>query len=175
MAHFLSPLNRILFSWGNFHLRAWRLNMLLNSTPGFLAIILMWMLPETAKFLISVGKMDRAYETLNRLCLKNRGTDLASLGITGVFQADLPESTDKRKFCESLWYDTVPLFKPPYLKNFLICTVILSGYFFVWVCAGWPLANSYHILSPSGAMGSRYGLWSYVKTCLIPIWSSATW
>ncbi|XP_030570429.1 putative transporter svop-1 isoform X2 [Drosophila novamexicana] len=131
VAHFLSPLNRILFSWGNFHLRAWRLNMLLNSTPGFLAIILMWMLPETAKFLISVGKMDRAYETLNRLCLKNRGKDLASLGITGVFQADLPESTDKRKFCESLWYDTVPLLKPPYLKNFLICTVILSGYFFV--------------------------------------------
>ncbi|XP_064546109.1 solute carrier family 22 member 13-like isoform X2 [Drosophila montana] len=132
VAHFLSPLSRILFSWGNFHLRAWRLNMLLNSTPGFIAIILMWILPETAKFLLSVGKEDRAYETLNRLCLKNRGKDLQSLGITGVFQADLPESSaKKRNFFESLWYDTVPLFKPPYLRNFLICTVILSGYFFV--------------------------------------------
>ncbi|KRF84523.1 putative transporter SVOPL isoform X2 [Drosophila virilis] len=110
VSHFLSPLNRILFSW---------------------AIALMWILPETAKFLLSVGKVDRAYETLDRLCLKNRGKDLASLGITGVFQADLPESTVKRNFCESLWYDTVPLFKRPYLKNFLICTIILSGYFFV--------------------------------------------
>ncbi|XP_034483580.1 synaptic vesicle glycoprotein 2B-like [Drosophila innubila] len=132
LAHVFEPLHTVLWSMGSFHVRVWRLCMLLNLIPGIIALIAFSVLPESAKYLLSVGNNEAAYEILNRLCLSNRRESLETLNVTRVTQAHIPPILEKQSNCiYRLWYETLPLFKPPYVKQYVIIVLIICAYFFV--------------------------------------------
>ncbi|KAM8710481.1 hypothetical protein ACLKA7_017149 [Drosophila subpalustris] len=132
LAHLFDPLHTVLWSMGSFHIRVWRLCMLLNLIPGILSLIAFWVLPESAKFMLSKGNAEGAYNTLNRLCRYNRKQSLESLGVTSVTQPNAQVPVEKESnFFHRLWYETLPLLRPPYWKPLLIITCIICGYFFV--------------------------------------------
>lgn len=133
-AYLLAPLDRIMFTLYKLNWRAWRLSMFINLIPGILSIIILVFLPESAKFLLFVGKDKLAYETVDRLYKLKRKRDLASIGITAINDPDSPvKLKEKSNCCIEIWRDTVPLFKRPYVANFMICSIILCGILFVWV------------------------------------------
>ncbi|KAL7732659.1 hypothetical protein ACLKA6_013583 [Drosophila palustris] len=132
LAHLFDPLHSVLWSMGSFHVRVWRLCMLLNLIPGILSLIAFWALPESAKFMLSKGNAEGAYKTLNRLCRYNRRQSLESLGVTSVTQPNAQVPVEKQSnFFHRLWFETLPLLRPPYGKPLLIITCIICGYFFV--------------------------------------------
>ncbi|XP_023178739.1 uncharacterized protein LOC111604771 isoform X2 [Drosophila hydei] len=131
-AYLLAPLDRIMFTLYKLNWRAWRLSMFINLIPGILSIIILVFLPESAKFLLFVGKDKLAYETVDRLYKLKRKRDLASIGITAINDPDSPvKLKEKSNCCIEIWRDTVPLFKRPYVANFMICSIILCGILFV--------------------------------------------
>lgn len=132
VAYMLAPMNRVMFTMYKFKWQTWRLSLLINMTPGILAIIFFATLPESAKFLLSIGEDERAYQTINRLYKSKRKQDLTSVGITGVTDPDTPSNLgDNRNCCVKIWRGTAPLFRQPLVGNFLICTTILCGFLFV--------------------------------------------
>ncbi|XP_017861493.1 PREDICTED: putative transporter svop-1 isoform X1 [Drosophila arizonae] len=132
VAYMLTPMDRVLFTMYKLNWQAWRLSMLINMTPGILAIIFFSTLPESAKFLLSIGQDERAYQTINRLYKSKRKQDLTSVGITGVTDPNSPSNLeDNRNCCVKIWRGTAPLFRQPLVGNFLICTTILCGFLFV--------------------------------------------
>jgi len=129
LATLMRPLGRVLWSMGDYDVRVWRFNLLLHCLPGVLAFIGMWVLPETAKFLISVGDYDGAYKVLDRLCLKNRRQDLKSFGVTGVTQPRMgPRLSQSKRFVTRFSQDMKMIFGRSYLKPILQVTIILSAF-----------------------------------------------
>ncbi|EDW78733.2 uncharacterized protein Dwil_GK12592 [Drosophila willistoni] len=134
LAHFIGSMKCVLFSVGSFDIRLWRLSVLLNTAPGVLAFIAMFILPESAKYLLSVGKSEKAFNILNGLCKKNRGQDLQSFGVTSITQPNLRsdfEGQERKCFLLQVWLETIPLFKPPFRRPILLLMMVMSGNFFV--------------------------------------------
>ncbi|XP_017843100.2 synaptic vesicle glycoprotein 2A isoform X1 [Drosophila busckii] len=132
VAYLFQPLNRIVFSWGTFDICRWRISLLVNAIPGFVAFGTMFILPETPKFLLSKRKDERAFAVLNRLCIINHRKDLKSFGVTSVWQDNVQEDQSPPRCCLiQMWLDTKPLFKPPYVRPFLHVTAVVCCLFFV--------------------------------------------
>ncbi|KAL7732656.1 hypothetical protein ACLKA6_013582 [Drosophila palustris] len=129
LATFMRPLTTVMWRMGDFDVRAWRLSLLAHCLPGVVAFCCMWLLPETAKFMLSKGDSDGAYNTLNRLCLSNRKRDLRSYGVTSVTQPHLgARLSQSRRFVSRLWQDLYSIISRPYLPPFVQITIILSGF-----------------------------------------------
>ncbi|KAM8710480.1 hypothetical protein ACLKA7_017148 [Drosophila subpalustris] len=129
LATVMRPLKTVMWRMGDFDVRVWRLSLLAHCLPGAIAFCCMWLLPETAKFMLSKGDSDGAYNTLNRLCLSNRKRDLQSYGITSVTQPHLgARLSQSRRFVSRLWQDLYSIISRPYLRPFIQITIILSGF-----------------------------------------------
>lgn len=110
--------------------KPWRFFIAVCGIPGFLAALALLILPESPKFVLSKGNKQAAYQILKRMNRYNNGKR-ALFEEFEVHEEDDPvesralENTDKRiSFFKSVWNQTTPLFKPPYLKTtFLLCTI----------------------------------------------------
>ncbi|XP_060657174.1 putative transporter svop-1 isoform X2 [Drosophila nasuta] len=130
--HLNEPLDSVLWSWDTFHVRRWRLCLFFNYVPGLIGLIIIYLLPESVKFLLSIGDGERAYEALDRLCKRNHGKSLSELDVTGVTQPHIRVSIiSHRKFFVRMWYDTKPLFGESYRKPVILIILIMCGVFFV--------------------------------------------
>lgn len=128
-AHLMFPLKTHIIKIMSFQLRRWRICALLIAIPGILAFIGMLYLPESAKWFLSKGNNQSAYNTLDQLFVKNKKRDLSSMGVTGVTQSRISEDSELTS-----WQRVTLMFKPPIGKPFMCNSVILSILFFVYVC-----------------------------------------
>ncbi|XP_034133435.1 synaptic vesicle 2-related protein isoform X1 [Drosophila guanche] len=108
--------------YNNYTFSSWRLLILLNLLPGITAFILLYRLPESPKYYLSVNEDDKAMAVLEQCCRLNKGKDvtLASLGVDSVTQPRLRGATIKRNCLARLWYESLPLLKRPYFRSFFL-------------------------------------------------------
>ncbi|XP_002134703.2 synaptic vesicle glycoprotein 2C-like isoform X1 [Drosophila pseudoobscura] len=101
---------------------SWRLLILLNLLPGLTAFVMLYRLPESPKYYLSVNENGKALAVLEECCRINKGKDvtLASLGVNSVTQPRLRGATIKRNCVARLWYESLPLLQKPYVRNFFL-------------------------------------------------------
>lgn len=94
-------------------------------------------LPESPKFVLSQGNNDQAYEILRKMNRINNGKNAEFRRFDLLPEVEsienrqlLLECENKRfAFLRSVWIQTVPIFKPPYLlATVLICTIQFGIY-----------------------------------------------
>lgn len=113
--------------------KPWRFFMIVCGIPGFLCGLFLLFLPESPKFLLSIGKDKEAIKVLKRMYRWNVGDD-REFELNGI----IPEKdTTVRKeenannnsnivttFLSTMWTQTVPLFEQKYRRiTVIICTI----------------------------------------------------
>ncbi|XP_055843962.1 synaptic vesicle glycoprotein 2A-like [Episyrphus balteatus] len=113
--------------------KPWRFFMIVCGIPGFLCGLFLIFLPESPKFLLSVGKDKEAIEVLKRMYRWNVGDD-SEFELNGIIpEKDTTirkeENSDKKSnivtaFLSTMWAQTVPLFEKKYCRiTVIICTI----------------------------------------------------
>lgn len=119
--------------------KPWRLFLVICSLPGLIAWLCLFCLPESPKFVLGQGDQTAAMAIVAEIHRRNNGK-CAVLDITEIHEET--ESIENRQrlmkcqqspfpFLKSIVVQTVPLFKPPYLKSTMITTAINFSIFYV--------------------------------------------
>lgn len=118
--------------------KPWRLFIVVCSLPGLLSFLILCFLPESPKFVLGQGNQAEAYEILQKMNRINNGKR-STLEKFEIYEES--ESIESRQrilesqksrfpFLASVWNQTAPLFKPPYLwPTLLICFIQICIYF----------------------------------------------
>ncbi|XP_037885412.1 synaptic vesicle glycoprotein 2B-like [Glossina fuscipes] len=121
-----------------FQFRPWRLLIVFNALPGFIAVLVMFALPESPKILMSMGKQKEAFEAVNKIAKMNTGRTLEDFKVYSLCQETLSDndkilltSKSASEVVKRMWQDALPLFKKPHVFNFLICCIIMCGVFLI--------------------------------------------
>lgn len=112
--------------------RPWRLFVVLCGTPGLLSAILLFFLPESPKFSLAQGDKEGAYQILRKMHRWNNGknTEFEDFEIREEIESigsDQRIKNSKKSLLKSVWDQTAPLFKPPYLKSTTLLCLIQFG------------------------------------------------
>lgn len=75
-----------------FQFRPWRLLILFNALPGFIAVLVMFALPESPKILMSMGKQKEAFEAVNKIAKMNTGQTLEDFKVYRLCQETLSDN-----------------------------------------------------------------------------------
>ncbi|KAJ2951958.1 hypothetical protein O0L34_g4217 [Tuta absoluta] len=127
--------------------RPWRLLVLLISLPGLLGTIGAALLYESPKFLLSKKREDVALKVLRRIYdLNNSRPKQNCFNVDSLYLDDCisptepkDEETPKISFICRMSNQTVPLFKPPLLKNsciiyyLLLCAFMTATGYTIWI------------------------------------------
>lgn len=122
----------------NITYKPWRLFIVVCGLPGFIAFLFLCFLPESPKFVLSQGKQFEAYHILQTMNRINNGKDARLERFQILEESESIENRrrisefKKGKFplLSSIWNQTAPLFRPPYLnRTLLICFIQFWAYF----------------------------------------------
>lgn len=117
--------------------KPWRAFMIVCALPGLISSIVLIFLPESPKFVLGQGNKAAAHEILRKMYRINNGSK-TELEDFEIFEE--PESIANRQrilkakesrypLLTSIWIQTAPLFRPPYLTStLLICTIQFGIY-----------------------------------------------
>lgn len=113
--------------------KPWRLFIAVCGVPGFLGALAFIILPESPKFVLSQGNKTATYQTLKKMNRWNNGKK-SPFESFEVYEEDetpehIAESKERIPFLKSVWNQTAPLFKPPYLRTTLLLCTIQFGTF----------------------------------------------
>ncbi|KAI9585039.1 hypothetical protein GQX74_006934 [Glossina fuscipes] len=75
-----------------FQFRPWRLLIVFNALPGFIAVLVMFALPESPKILMSMGKQKEAFEAVNKIAKMNTGRTLEDFKVYSLCQETLSDN-----------------------------------------------------------------------------------
>ncbi|CAG4946198.1 unnamed protein product [Colias eurytheme] len=113
----------------NVHYRPWRLILQLITVPGIIGTLGILFLHESPKFLLSNGEEEKAIEVLKSMYRWNKGPNCEEFSISSVYLEEDITPEVGSSLVERIWNQTVPLFKPPLLKNSLMLYyIILCAY-----------------------------------------------
>lgn len=117
--------------------KPWRFFLVMCGVPGFLSAIGLFFLPESPKFILGQGNKMAAYQILEKMNRWNNGKN-AELELFEIReeadtiknrQRTLNNKDSRFSLLKSVWDQTAPLFKPPYLRStILICTIQFGIY-----------------------------------------------
>ncbi|KAI8120333.1 Synaptic vesicle glycoprotein 2B [Lucilia cuprina] len=125
--------------------KPWRLFVIVCGLPGFLAGVSMYFLPESPKFLLSIHEEEKAIKVLHKMYKVNGGK--GELKITHIIPEEdcdevlTIENKNMNFFLKlllNMWNQTVPLFRPKYLRSTLIvCTTqfwlyVITNGLYMW-------------------------------------------
>lgn len=117
--------------------KPWRMFIIVCALPGLISSIILMFLPESPKFVLGQGDKAGAYEIIKKMHRINNGRS-AELEDFEIFEE--PESIANRQrilkakesrfpLLTSIWIQTAPLFRAPYLcTTALICTIQFGIY-----------------------------------------------
>lgn len=117
--------------------KPWRMYVVVCGIPGFLGAIVLIFLPESPKFVLGQGSKTEAYHILKQM---NRWNNGSKSSFEQFELIEEPESIENRQrifdckksrfpLLKSIWNQTAPLFKPPYLCSTLLICIIQFGMF----------------------------------------------
>lgn len=118
----------------NFTYRPWRLLFIVCAVPEIVSVLMLLFMPESPKFLLDKGKHESVYEILKRMNRWNNGkcSELESLEVAqepteNQQQISHERSSQRFAYLNTVWNQTVPLFKRPLLRSTgLVCFVQFS-------------------------------------------------
>ncbi|XP_073832099.1 synaptic vesicle glycoprotein 2A-like isoform X2 [Musca autumnalis] len=118
--------------------KPWRLFMVVCGVPGFLCGLSLFKIPESPKFLLSMGQEEKCVEILQKIFSFNTGKAKEEFPIAHV-KEDLDTSSNNKphspaglsgrsnpllNILKSMWSQTQPLFNREYARTtILICTI----------------------------------------------------
>uniref|UniRef100_A0A336KA27 CSON005174 protein n=1 Tax=Culicoides sonorensis TaxID=179676 RepID=A0A336KA27_CULSO len=125
------------FHWplySDMNFRPWRLIPIIYTLPGFIAALMLYSFPESPKFYMAQGREDKALQVLEWIWCKNTKMDVALFPVKALvsemsnkINRKNEKDKDKKNIILAIWSQTVPLFKKPHVKYFLIaCYMQLS-------------------------------------------------
>ena len=82
----------------NIHFTSWRILWIIALPVQLANLLILWYLPESPKYYLSVGKEEKAMKVLERIAKLNKGKTLSELGITGVIQIDVATVDESKRF-----------------------------------------------------------------------------
>lgn len=112
--------------------KPWRLFIIACALPGLFSALVLLFLPESPKFVLGQGDKVAAYQILEKMNRWNNGKkeclDLFEIHEESETIANrqriLENKNSRFALLKTVWHQTAPLFKPPYLKStILICTI----------------------------------------------------
>ncbi|XP_037946974.1 synaptic vesicle glycoprotein 2B-like [Teleopsis dalmanni] len=120
----------------DFDFRPWRILILFNLLPGFIASLVLTQLPESPKMLLALSKEEEALNAINWICRRNTGRPLSDLKVFHLKTESQPIQENVLIISKSaltafkkMWRETKPLFKRPHVLNFIISCVVMCGVF----------------------------------------------
>lgn len=117
--------------------KPWRLFFIVCGLPSLLSAVALLYLPESPKFVLGQGNKVAAYEVLKKMNRWNNGKNEPLEEFEILEETEAIENRQRilaNKDCrfpllKTIWDQTIPLFKPPYLKTtILICTIQFGIY-----------------------------------------------
>ncbi|XP_022215428.2 organic cation/carnitine transporter 7 [Drosophila obscura] len=142
VAKLFLPKKYCVLTASSYLLRPWRFLMLLYTLPGVIALLGLCFLPESPYYLMSVKRKEEAQEVLAWLCRRNR-KNKDELNIELI---DFQRHTivAKANYFKLVWDDSIRLVKPPYCRDFMVCTLLSFGMFLISLGLGmwYPLLRS---------------------------------
>ncbi|KAL3279274.1 hypothetical protein HHI36_016783 [Cryptolaemus montrouzieri] len=128
LASFVLPMNFKAILADYLVLHSWSLFLLLNALPALMGGFIFFFLPESPKFLMSMGKNEQALKVFQIIYSINTGNPKETYPIKTLI--DEPKTNDQHKMSESPllngWRQISPLFTQPLLRTFiLVCSVQL--------------------------------------------------
>lgn len=124
-------------SFINLTYKPWRLFFIVCGLPGLLSAIALLFLPESPKFVLGQGNKEAAYEILKKMNRWNNGKNepfeefeiIEETEAIENRQRILANKDSRFPLLKTIWDQTAPLFKTPYLKTtILICTIQFGIY-----------------------------------------------
>ncbi|XP_046662510.1 synaptic vesicle glycoprotein 2B-like isoform X3 [Homalodisca vitripennis] len=110
----------------------WRLFFLLCGVPSVISSLLFCMTPESPKFMLTRGKSEASLKILQRVHSVNSGKILGSYPVESVKmdanEVPAPQPSGGKGVMPVLKHicdQTLPLFKPPFLKNLVLCVILM--------------------------------------------------
>ncbi|GBP56648.1 Carcinine transporter [Eumeta japonica] len=101
----------------------WKIYTLVTSVPLVLSILTPWVVPESARWLISQGKIDKAIKIIKR-CEKINGTTIPEEALKEFKESALRSYDDN----STRSYSVLDLFKTPRLRRHFVLLVL------IWMC-----------------------------------------
>uniref|UniRef100_A0A1I8P9Y1 Major facilitator superfamily (MFS) profile domain-containing protein n=1 Tax=Stomoxys calcitrans TaxID=35570 RepID=A0A1I8P9Y1_STOCA len=110
--------------------KPWRLFVIVCGITGLVCGIIIYFLPESPKFLLSINKEEEAKDVLQKIYRINGGRDELKLphiileeDSTDISTPQKNDSSNMQQFFTSMWEQTVTLFR----KKYILSTVVVSA------------------------------------------------
>ncbi|XP_014369378.2 synaptic vesicle glycoprotein 2C [Papilio machaon] len=114
--------------FGAYEFRPWRLLTIMYGSLFIIAALLLICGPESPKYMISQGRFDETLDLLRMMYAKNKRKSPDEYPIKSL-NTDEYVKKEKPGFFTSLKVQSVPLFKPPFLKWMALNSTIFFGIF----------------------------------------------
>lgn len=115
--------------------KPWRLYLVVCSIPGLISALIMFILPESPKFLLEQGNVTGAQKVLQQINRWNNGekSEFEEFAVRQKISAEAIQNPSKKHdrtpLLTTVWNQTAPLFKPPFLRaTIIICMVQFTIY-----------------------------------------------
>ncbi|XP_022826187.1 putative transporter svop-1 [Spodoptera litura] len=121
------------------YFNSWRLLNLIFAVPCALCAVGCFFANESPKYLVSVGREEDALQVLKRMYVINTGKSAETYTVSALELEEGQASSFTKGFWGSVAAQTIPMVKPPLLKNTLllsflyVISYITMNAFFVWL------------------------------------------
>ncbi|XP_048512483.1 synaptic vesicle glycoprotein 2B-like isoform X2 [Athalia rosae] len=121
---------------GAFVFNSWRIFLLISSLPAFTAFLTLLYFPESPRFLMSQGRNEEALKVFRKMYTMNTGNPPESFPIRDLCQEAQKRQIERSASRKSMsawdktrsgWAQIKPLFRQPYLGQFLLIITIQFG------------------------------------------------
>ncbi|CAH2040144.1 unnamed protein product, partial [Iphiclides podalirius] len=113
----------------NIHFNSWRLLNIIYSLPCALGALGLLLSHESPKYFLSVGKEDKALQVLRRIYAINHGEE-KEFKVKSVSLDEESVANKVQGIWSSIVSQTVPLLKPPLLRNTLLLSLLFVLVYF---------------------------------------------
>lgn len=108
--------------------RPWRLLMLVYALPSFFFFLMLLVLPESPKFMMTQGKFDEVLETLKTMFRVNKGLDREDFMVSELIWDDMNVPHSK-SFLKMIWRQSAPILRAPLRVKTFAVSLLQFGIF----------------------------------------------
>ncbi|KAK9884628.1 hypothetical protein WA026_007468 [Henosepilachna vigintioctopunctata] len=119
---------RVNIEFLNLVFRPWRLLLIIYALPSLLFAVLIYLLPESPKFLMTQGKYQEALEILKSMFSINKGMSKDDFVVSEITWEDTGP-VKERSFLKTIWKQTAPILKRPLLYKTIGVSILQFGIF----------------------------------------------